>query len=98
MKVKEAIEFIEDENIYRHSNDMDIPQQEWNKYDKLKQQVIALLKQGEKYKLMWGKIDEEYGHIDVVSFGVNEHLSQWMGDLKQKYFPKENKKEEDNES
>ena len=40
-----------------------------------------------KYKLMWEKLEEEWGHIDITSLGVRETLSQWMDDLKQKHFP-----------
>jgi len=77
MKVKEAIEFLDD--IFSRCKLKKCNLQNLNK-------IIYLLEQGEKYRKMWEELDDFIGYSDY-------DILQKMKELKQKYFPKEEKNE-----
>jgi len=85
MNTEEAIEFVEWEKRLGEYNHNLLTAKTNKKFD----EVISLLQQRESYRQICEKIDEEWGHIDITSLGVRETLSQWIDDIKQKYFPKE---------
>ena len=91
MDIKKAIEFLEDENIYRHFNDMYITQKEFDEYNKSKQQVIFLFQHGEKYEAMWREITSYIMHYNFGNQYVTfrEEIRPTIKEIKQKYFPKE---------
>ena len=56
--------------------------------------IIDLLKQGERYRQMWGKLEEEHKNITIVdhfnkmSYDVKDDVFYELKDIKQKYFLK----------
>jgi len=92
MKVKEAIEFLEEEIEYKFAGDYDISLSEVKEYNDGKQKVIELLEQGEKHKTMWEEFQDKYGseHIRIIPEDRYYVTNTLMNIIKQKYFPKEN--------
>lgn len=56
--------------------------------------IIALLQQGEKYRKMWEEFKEIYGAQSIVLEGKLQNLEDKMDWFEQKYFPKEESKNE----
>jgi len=79
MDTKEAIEFFKKaRGSYIYIRELD---------DKLFDEIIDLLEQGEKYRLMWGGIATMY---KLPCYGLeNSSGLDIVKHLEQKYFPKE---------
>lgn len=91
MEVKEAIEFLESCKDCITSMDIEDGQEEGiNKYNGEIDKAIILLKRGEKYEQLWGKLKQQ----SINAFNNNRSnmgaLSNYtdMEILEQKYFPK----------
>ena len=57
-------------------------------------ELIVLLQQGEKYRLMWEELRHNYGWIGYegiphINSNSIAYVSKIMDDVEQKYFPKE---------
>ena len=79
MKTKQAIDFINE------MRDIDITctENDYDKHIEMINEVIDLLKHGEKYEEMWGKLDTTF------SDGCFEDIRDIYHHIEQKYFPKE---------
>jgi len=91
MDVKEAVKWIFDiwhewENVYGVSGEISL--KEGKKMD----EVIELLKRGEKFEAMWKEFFEMYCGSEVEK---DVYVEEVFDHLEQKYFPKE---EVDNET
>jgi len=89
MKVKEAIEYIEEIIDEYYYGEPPIIEEKLNK-------IIALLQQGEKYRQMWEEL-RQFGrgtNMKVLLHFNGEDLNNHIGKLEQKYFPKEAKQDE----
>jgi len=105
MKTKEAIEFLEVEikclekeiEICNPNDDIDIQVIEANKNIIIKyNQVIILLQQGEKYRLMWEEF-KKCCSLSIVFDGKLQNIKDKMNWFKQKYFPKETNEHKEGE-
>ena len=85
MDTKKAIELVKDafEIVEEEYGALSIDQDEVN-------EIVTLLKQGEKYKEMWEELEKE---IQICAlrklFTKNVAFGYLLDVLKQKYFPKE---------
>ena len=84
MEVKEAIEFCKLEGSYCPQHYM-----RQNYYN-----IINLLQQGEKYRLILKDLDRQYGHYligikDNGEIGTGYTIRDFIEKVEQKYFPKE---------
>lgn len=83
MNIKKAIDLLE-----RLQN----PHLKWlEEHNDNMDSIIALLKQGEKYKQMWEELEKE--KCLLIDFDDEGYFKgqRKLGDIKQKYFPKESK-------
>lgn len=79
MKILEAINYVESKRyVMEHCDN-----------NKLADEVIDLLKRGEKYEQMWKDFLWIYCWSEVEK---NVYVKEVFDDLKQKYFPKPKKK------
>uniref|UniRef100_A0A6M3IEW1 Uncharacterized protein n=1 Tax=viral metagenome TaxID=1070528 RepID=A0A6M3IEW1_9ZZZZ len=86
MEVKEAIEWMRENNIIlKYTEKSTSTNNRYvfvNVYNDAVNDIISLLQQGEKYRLMWEELDDFIGYSDY-------DILQKMKDIKQKHFPKE---------
>ena len=91
MEVKEAIEFIEDEKLIICGRATQCPEA------KGFNEVVALLKRGEKSEKMWEELYAEYGMCPIRKNDEEGYMSnilyKILEELQRKYFPKEAKQD-----
>ena len=84
MNTKEAIEFLEIE--YSNINpDYPLSAKTWEEKKKRYDEIIKLLKRGEKYEKMWEELENEGKNYSYSYIATTKWL---MDNIKQKYFPK----------
>jgi hypothetical protein len=90
MDVKQVIECIKDryDDVWLEGNCRIGQEELWRERDR----VISLLQQGEAYRQMVKELEKNYGYY---YWGSMDNLSQLIPRLEQKYFPK--KEESNNE-
>ena len=88
MNTEEAIEFLEIE--YGNINpDYPLSAKTWKEKKKRYDEIINLLKRGEKYEEMWEECKKDISRASVENWEVyTERFILEMKKLEQKYFPK----------
>ncbi len=102
MNTKEAIEFCKSEQYYDYRGTNKEITQKLGNFNRNLDEVVDLLKRGEKFEKMWGKYKKKSPPIMIdnvknCSKNINDFIKQAkimrikaMQDLEQKYFPKGN--------
>jgi len=86
MKTKEAIEKVKDK--YEGWQGYARSQKEFDELGKEREEVIALLKQGKKFKKIFQELEKWFNSIYDYNIGLRDILDK-IEELKQKHFPED---------